>query len=73
MIVSIGLPLYYGFKDQPNIPNALKQAYEQLEFEFDMMQMSFFISRDRIVHTVGDGMSPWRKNCLFQCSAIPVL
>ena len=55
------ITMYYGFKDQPNIPNALKQAYEQLEFEFDMMQMSFFISRDRIVHTVGDGMSPWRE------------
>src|SRR5574344_121930 len=55
------IAMYYGFKDQPNIPNALKQAYEQLEFEFDMMQMSFFISRDRIVHTVGDGMSPWRE------------
>ena len=53
--------MYYGFKDQPNIPNALEQAYQQLGFEFDMMQMSFFISRDRIVHTVGDGMSPWRE------------
>ena len=55
------ISMYYGFKDQPNIPRALKQAYNQLEFEFDMMQMSFFISRDRIVHTVGDGMSPWRE------------
>ncbi|MFC1393219.1 potassium transporter Kup [Acinetobacter junii] len=53
--------MYYGFKDQPNIPNALEQAYQELGFEFDMMQMSFFISRDRIVHTVGDGMSPWRE------------
>lgn len=53
--------VYYGFKDQPNIPVALEQAYKQLDFEFDMMQMSFFISRDRIVHTVGDGMSPWRE------------
>ncbi|MEB3864313.1 potassium transporter Kup [Acinetobacter sp. IK31] len=53
--------VYYGFKDQPNIPNALEQAYKELDFEFDMMQMSFFISRDRIVHTVGDGMSPWRE------------
>ncbi|ENU29086.1 potassium uptake protein [Acinetobacter sp. CIP-A165] len=53
--------MYYGFKDQPNVPNALEQAYQELGFEFDMMQMSFFISRDRIVHTVGDGMSPWRE------------
>ena len=53
--------MYYGFKDQPNIPRALKQAYDQFEFEFDLMQISFFISRDRIIHTVGEGMSPWRE------------
>lgn len=55
------IQIFYGFKDEPNIPLALEQAYQQLEFEFDMMQISFFISRDRIVHTVGDGMSPWRE------------
>lgn len=65
--------VYYGFKDQPNIPKALEQAYASLDFEFDMMRMSFFISRDRLIHTVGDGMSPWRENCLFQCIEIPVL
>jgi KUP system potassium uptake protein len=53
--------VYYGFKDQPNIPDALRQAYEQANVEFDMMQISFFISRDRLVHTVGDGMAPWRE------------
>ena len=25
------------------------------------MQISFFISRDRIIHTVGEGMAPWRE------------
>ncbi len=53
--------VYYGFKDQPNIPRALKQAYDQLEMEYDMMQISFFISRDRLIHTLGDGMAPWRE------------
>lgn len=53
--------IYYGFKDQPNIPRALKQAYDELGFEFDMMQMSFFISRERIISTVGEGMAPWRE------------
>ncbi|AOA57118.1 potassium transporter Kup [Acinetobacter larvae] len=53
--------VYYGFKDQPNIPKALTQAYEQMGIELDMMQMSFFISRDRLIHTVGDGMAPWRE------------
>lgn len=53
--------VYYGFKDQPNIPRALTQAYEQLDFKLDMMHTSFFISRDRLIHTVGEGMAPWRE------------
>ena len=55
------IKIFYGFKDEPNVPKALTQAYEELEFEYDLMQISFFISRDRIVHSVGDGMSPWRE------------
>ena len=53
--------IYYGFKDQPNIPRALEYAFDQLDLEFDLMQISFFISRDRLIHTVGDGMAPWRE------------
>ena len=53
--------VYYGFKDQPNIPDALELAYQQLNIPFDMMRISFFISRDRLIHTVGDGMAPWRE------------
>jgi KUP system potassium uptake protein len=55
------ITLNYGFKDRPDIPVGLAIAYEKLEFEFDMMQISFFISRDRIIHAVGDGMAPWRE------------
>lgn len=55
------IKIFYGFKDEPDVPQALVQAYEQLEFEYDVMQISFFISRDRIVHSVGEGMSPWRE------------
>ena len=44
------------------MPRALAQAYEQLEFEYDLMQISFFISRERIMHSVGDGMAPWREH-----------
>lgn len=53
--------VYYGFKDIPNIPNALEHAYHQLGFQLDMMHVSFFISRDRLIHTLGDGMAPWRE------------
>ena len=52
---------YFGFKDQPDIPSAVKQAYAEWDFEYDLMQISFFISRDRLIHTVGEGMAPWRE------------
>ncbi|MBC6675615.1 MAG: potassium transporter Kup [Acinetobacter sp.] len=55
------ITLYHGFKDQPNIPQALEMAYAELGFEYDLMQISFFISRERIISTVGDGMAPWRE------------
>ncbi len=32
-----------------------------------LMQISFFISRERIISTVGDGMAPWRESSLSQC------
>ncbi|MFK8985465.1 potassium transporter Kup [Acinetobacter seifertii] len=55
------IKIFYGFKDEMNVPKALMKAYEQLGLEYDLMHISFFISRDRIVHSVGDGMSPWRE------------
>ncbi|MDC4294825.1 potassium transporter Kup [Acinetobacter baumannii] len=55
------IKIFYGFKDEMNVPKALMQAYEQLGLEYDLMHISFFISRDRIVHSVGEGMSPWRE------------
>ncbi|MGE8542278.1 potassium transporter Kup [Acinetobacter sp. ANC 3813] len=55
------ITLDYGFKDQPNIPAALEKAYAELGFDYDLMQISFFISRDRIIHTLGEGMAPWRE------------
>ncbi|EPF6521110.1 potassium transporter Kup [Acinetobacter baumannii] len=55
------IKIFYGFKDEMNVPKALMQAYEQLGLVYDLMHISFFISRDRIVHSVGDGMSPWRE------------
>lgn len=52
---------YFGFKDQPDIPQAVKQAYTEWGFDYDLMQISFFISRDRVIHAIGEGMSPWRE------------
>lgn len=55
------ITLYYGFKDQPNIPKALEQAFNVAGLDYDLMQISFFISRDRLMHSVGDGLAPWRE------------
>ncbi|OUY09074.1 potassium transporter Kup [Acinetobacter populi] len=57
----IKIVVYYGFKDEPNIPKALELACHELDIEFNMMQMSFFISRDRVISKVGEGMAPWRE------------
>jgi len=53
--------LYYGFKDEMNIPHALEGVYRAIDLEYNLMQISFFVSRERIISTVGDGMASWRE------------
>ncbi len=53
--------LFYGFKDEMNIPQALEAVYQSIELEYNLMQISFFVSRERIISTVGDGMASWRE------------
>jgi KUP system potassium uptake protein len=50
----------YGFKDERDIPLALDlcKAYG---LEFEMMETSFFISRQTVIPTAGAGMSSWRE------------
>lgn len=58
----------YGFKEQPNVPEAVEHGLKLVELPFDMMMISFFVSRERILHTVGDGMSPWREKLFISMS-----
>lgn len=58
----------YGFKEQPNVPVAVEQGLHELALPFDMMMISFFVSRERILHTVGDGMAPWREKLFISMS-----
>lgn len=44
-----------------NIPQALEAVYQAIDLEYNLMQISFFVSRERIISTVGDGMAPWRE------------
>lgn len=53
--------VFYGFKDDRDIPGALTQCHEQ-GLEFDMMRTSFFISRQNVIPTVGGGMAIWRES-----------
>ncbi len=58
----------YGFKEQPDVPASLREALHSLDMELDLMTTSFFVSRERIIHTVGDGMAPWREKLFISMS-----
>jgi KUP system potassium uptake protein len=57
----------YGFKDEPDIPNVLKLAAAQ-GLAFEMMETSFFISRQTVISTPGAGMAPWREHLFVAMS-----
>lgn len=50
----------YGFKDEPDIPKTLTQCKE-CGLEFQMMETSFFISRETLIATIAPGMALWRE------------
>jgi KUP system potassium uptake protein len=55
------LNVHYGFKDEPNIPLALGMCAE-FGLPFEMMETSFFIARQTVISTPGEGMMPWREH-----------
>jgi KUP system potassium uptake protein len=55
------LNISYGFKDEPDIPGALNYC-RSLGLEFEIMETSFFISRQTVISTPGSGMAPWREH-----------
>ncbi|SMP51361.1 KUP system potassium uptake protein [Noviherbaspirillum suwonense] len=52
--------VYYGFKDERDIPLALALCADH-GLEFEMMETSFFIARQTVISTVGGGMARWRE------------
>jgi KUP system potassium uptake protein len=50
----------YGFKDEPNIPEALDQC-TAYGLSFSMLETSFFLSRETIIPTRMPGMALWRE------------
>jgi len=58
---------YSGFKDDPDIPALLDEAGRR-GFLFDMMETSFFVSRETLIPTKGTGMALWRERLFASMS-----
>jgi KUP system potassium uptake protein len=52
--------LHFGFKNEPDVPEALALLRAQ-GCQLDEMDTSYFLSRDIVVPTIGGGMAPWRE------------
>lgn len=59
--------VYYGFKDEPDIPGVLA-LYGQRGEPFNMMETSFFIARQTLISTPGEGMAMWRERLFVMMS-----
>ena len=57
--------IHYGFKNDPDVPNALQQL-KLHGCAIDAMNTSYFLSRDTVVPTLGEGMAPWREKLFAQ-------
>jgi KUP system potassium uptake protein len=57
--------LNFGFKNDPNVPEALQQIVGR-GCSLDPMQTSYFLSRELVVPTIGGGMSVWREKLFAQ-------
>jgi KUP system potassium uptake protein len=71
-IKSLGSDFYkmtadYGFKEDPDVPALLEECGRK-GFAFDMMETSFFVSRETLIATVAPGMALWREKLFVSMS-----
>jgi KUP system potassium uptake protein len=52
--------LHFGFKNDPDVPEALK-LLKGRGVQLDEMETSYFLSRDTVIPTFGHGMALWRE------------
>jgi len=52
--------LKFGFKNEPDVPEALALLRSE-GVQIDDMQTSYFLSRDIVIPSLGKGMSVWRE------------
>jgi KUP system potassium uptake protein len=57
----------YGFKEDPDVPELLEGTAAR-GFAFDMMDTSFFVSRETLIATVTPGMALWREKLFVSMS-----
>jgi KUP system potassium uptake protein len=51
--------IHYGFKDEPDIPQALALCADH-GLAIEMMETSFFLGRETLIPRLGSGMAYWR-------------
>ena len=54
------ITLHFGFKNDPDVPEALKLLAGR-GVQLDEMDTSYFLSRDIVIPTIGAGMADWRE------------
>jgi KUP system potassium uptake protein len=52
--------LHFGFKNEPDVPEALA-LLKKHGVQLDEMETSYFLSRDIVIPTIGSGMALWRE------------
>jgi KUP system potassium uptake protein len=58
---------YFGFKEDPDVPALLDECGRR-GLSFDMMDTSFFVSRETLIPTVSPGMALWRERLFASMS-----
>ena len=57
--------IYYGYNQEPNIPEALKSC-KDFGLEIDIDQTTFFLARENLISAPGDGMARWRERLFIR-------
>jgi KUP system potassium uptake protein len=57
--------IHYGFKNDPDVPQALAQLRGH-GCEIEDMTTSYFLSRDTVIPSIGGGMANWREKLFAQ-------
>jgi KUP system potassium uptake protein len=62
---------YYGFAEDPDVPELLETLGKD-EFPYDVMETSFFVSRETLIASVAPGMALWRERLFVSMSKMAV-